>query len=1554
MATIENLDIQISASSISAEAAIDKLVASVTNLEKALSGISGSKFASQMKNIENSAKKAAESMSNMSKSAESAGKGTQAMTSSMRAAPSILNAFTSSTTKSVKSMRSLASVFGSLYANFFWLRRAFRAGLGAIEISSDLTEVQNVVDVTFGDMEYKLDDFAKTSRQAFGLSELSAKKYASQFQAMFTAMGMSNRNVETINERMRESGVAAYSASKGYTEYAENISDLSLNLTKLAADMGSFFNQQPEDVAKRLQAGVISGQSRALRQYGVDLTMATLQQWALDNGINATVQSMTQAEKTMLRYQYVMSQMQMSMGDFTRTANTWANQVKLLKQNFQALGAVIGTALIGWIKPVVQAINSAMNTIIELVQRAVNAIGKLMGWQVEIGKVSADSGFADDLGGIADSLDDASGGAGGTAKGLEDATDAAKKLKHQLMGYDELNLITTKQDEADGGSGGGSGGGGGGGGAGGGGGGGGGVSGGEALFRRYMSDIDNWWELGRRISETLTKAMERIDWEKIYRKAERFGTGLADFLNGLITPNLFSAIGRTVAGALNTALHFLDSFGERFDWKKFGFSLAAGLNRFFQEFDFELLARTINVFVHGILDTIIEFIDKTNWDKIGQRIGKFLVDIDFIGIGKKVGTAIWKAINAGFRVASNMFEIAPLETALLGLVGVANLIRFDGFKKFAKVFGTIGAAFNTFIRVAKSGEGVLGGLALGFPKLWNAIKPIAAGVVTFTSNMKNGVGVLMSLKTGFGAVAMNMSPFAKALGGVITGLLEFMKFKNVFQDIGKGTASFKEEILGLAGAFASAGIAFTAIFGFPTGLIAASIVALIGAFKGLRDGINEQVDTSAWNSVGTALAAPNGTPIEDISNHYTEMFNKIEDGFSQVSKAADGLDSVRTNVEDTSDKIDLIAFAMEHGALITESKCAEIKQLFNDLLGESQTIFDQEYDVIVAGIAGSLGDAAEAAGLSVDSILGSMNKLKSDHDKAVEEIKKSQADLDKSFEENAISQEEYYKKTVENARKLRDVNGDVDAYSSSVDGLNKVVKDVDFSGLVTSFDGVYSLDMSGLSAQLTQVGNAYEDASKSVSEASGEMQKSFADYASYAQSIGDTENASLFRKLADMETKSASDAQTELQKGLDEYSNTIMQGLQNKMPSVIDQALSDYENLSWMAKLTTKETDYVSTALGKYQSEVIDKAAGELEKMYNQLGLDSSEISKKAGEDIISKFFETTSESSYEGVTLTETKLKDDWRTILNNVGEDAASSAEEAASNVVAGWNNGIENNSSTSEAPVKSWSQSIADWFTGFFQERSPSKLSEEWGRNVVLGFNNGISKSSSVSASAITSWASNVGRNFLAQLSTIGNNMLATIQTNFGNAFNTVKSRVDAIRSAAHSGFEGVKSTVSSAFSSISSTISQKMNSARDVVKSGVGAIQSAFNNMKLKFPDIKMPHFSMGTQSASFLGQSITLPKIDVQWYAQGGFPEDGLFFANHHELVGTFSNGQTAVANNQQIVQGIQQGVYYAVRDAMNDSGGMKVEVEANANGMFKVMQKKSRQFKRSTNVSAFG
>lgn len=739
---------------------------------------------------------------------------------------------------------SLAAAFGKFYATYWLVLRGIGQFKKAIDISSDLTEVQNVVDVTFGDMKQKVEDLASTSIQDFGMSELTAKQIASRFQAMGVAMGFAQ----------------------------DEMSHMSIELTKLAADMASFYNVEQEAVAKSLQS-VFTGETEPLRKFGLDLTNATLQAWALAQGMDVNVQKMTQAEKAMLRYQYVMRNSAAAIGDFKRTADSWHNTLVQLTQSFQQLGGIVGGVLINAFKPFIASLNAVMQSVIKFARTVANALGAIFGWTFEINS----GGLATDFEAAGAGAEEMDKGTGGAAKNLKD-------INKYIAAWHEVNNMTTNDDT----------------GGGGGGGGGGGAAGDlgdaadaqfkrtESILDKFKSQIDNLYDLGAYIGKVLTDAMNGIDWEKVYQGARDFGTGLAQFLNGLISPQLFGAVGRTIAGALNTAIYAALSFGQTFDWKNFGLSIATGINEFFKTFDFASLAEAINVWAKGILTTMITALQKIEWRMIGEKIGQFLLNIDFMDIAKHLVKAIWEAINGAFTAYKGMLETAPLETAILSLVGAVKVLHSDAF---GKLLGSI-----------KSADTALSLLTKGFGKLKTNVsdKGIVSGIAETMRQLGDKLTTVQK-----GAVT------------AVAALGEFVVVKNTIHDLITGTGSIVANLAELAIGAGAAAAAMYAALG-PAGLAIAAITGLIAGLLAAGQAMDEE------------LAAR----FEEMQ----ETFGSNVDNLDKTAEALSKLDETRNeylnNTEVEVQKLDRLAeayFNLADQQSLTKDEQAKLKDYSEQL-----------------------------------------------------------------------------------------------------------------------------------------------------------------------------------------------------------------------------------------------------------------------------------------------------------------------------------------------------------------------------------------------------------------------------------------------------------------------------------------------------------------------------------------------------------------------------------------------------------------------------------------------
>lgn len=276
----------------------------------------------------------------------------------------------------------------------------------SVELSSDVQEVQNVVDVAFGDMRDQMEAFANTAIEKFGISRLTAKRTGSTYMAMAKGMGIAGQEA----------------------------ADMALNLTGLSADMSSFYNvsQKYTDIALK---SVFTGETETLKQYGIVMTQTNLQEFARQQGITKSIQAMTQQEQTMLRYQYVMKQTALAQGDFARTQDSWANQTRILSERWKEMQIVWG---------------DAFRTIGTLILPAVNSLIKGLAKVGEYAKVAAQA-IARVFGKEIDGTEQTSANISEAVSNQEDLTKATeqttKAAKGQLAAYDEVNQIS--KDTAD-------------------------------------------------------------------------------------------------------------------------------------------------------------------------------------------------------------------------------------------------------------------------------------------------------------------------------------------------------------------------------------------------------------------------------------------------------------------------------------------------------------------------------------------------------------------------------------------------------------------------------------------------------------------------------------------------------------------------------------------------------------------------------------------------------------------------------------------------------------------------------------------------------------------------------------------------------------------------------------------------------------------------------------------------------------------------------------------------------------------------------------------------
>lgn len=659
--------------------------------------------------------------------------------------------------KMVNAIRNIGSASGSISTVNFSLKNLIQTAIGfkavqafgqftkdAITLGSDITEAENVIDVSFGKLKYKAYDFASTASKQFGVSELAAKRYTGTIMAM-----------------LKSSGVAQNAAS-----------DMSVALAGLAGDIASFYNIDTDTAFYKIRAG-ISGEIEPLKQLGINMSVANMSAYALANGITKSWTSMTQAEQATLRYNYLMSVTKDAQGDFARTAGTWANQVRLLKLNIQSLSAVMGQGIIAAVLPAIKALNALMSRLMQAANMFRNFMYVLMGKKIK----GATKGVVNDLGGVGDSATDLSGlGSAGNdaSKGMNKASKAAKELKKTLsvLPFDELNQLNDNKQSGDTGSGGGAGGSGSGGGVGGGIGGLGDLSGLEdedyetpishwaSRIRKAFLD-NNWYGVGREIANMLNAglqlAYDALDWKNVGPKITSFTTKFTQAINGFLDNFDFKLLGKVVGAGITDVVRAFNQIA----------SPDGGIN-------FKTLGT-------GIAESLKGMIQEIPWTELGNALGNYfmiswrilngflnqLAATDNTGLTgfQQIGVALGKAVNGMFQ-SIDFATVA--DTFAVGINGVFSILgKINETVHWSDIAANISHGINTFITGVNWEEN--GQILSTFVKnLLGVFSQVAQN--TDWAGLGRGIGTFLSSIDWSGIFGEVFTTIKTILGGLISGL----------------------------------------------------------------------------------------------------------------------------------------------------------------------------------------------------------------------------------------------------------------------------------------------------------------------------------------------------------------------------------------------------------------------------------------------------------------------------------------------------------------------------------------------------------------------------------------------------------------------------------------------------------------------------------------------------------------------------------------------------------------------------------------------------------------
>lgn len=473
----------------------------------------------------------------------------------------------------------------------------------------------------------------------------------------------------------------------------------------------------------------------------------------------------------------------------------------------------------------------------------------------------------------------------------------------------------------------------------------------------------NWVNIGNKFSEGINGFVREVDWYALGDTIGNYFMISWDIFQGIVTGLEYEEIGHSIENGISAAINAINlndiaftlatgmngivttaiTIADDFDFSGFGERIGNSLNTFFNTFDFGSIGTAINKWVNGILDAIISFVDTTDWGKIGDQIGDFLAEIDFLEIGKKIGKAIWKAINAGFEIYEGMFETAPLETALLSLVGITKAVKSTNIKNFIKAIKNGLGTVKDFGKALGGSTDALESLQKTTPKVSKVVSTLRDTFSAFKTGVTKG-NWLTGISSAFDNIRQSMSKTQKGVVTAVSAFAEFSVLKDTFKDLITGSGDLGTNIAELAVTAGTTAASMYAALG-PAGLVVSAVTGLISLFKGIDDAMQANAESSAIGQFSDRISQLS----EEVSQTSEKIRESISGSISNIESAgyaeAEVARSLATEYENLSGKTTLTADEQSRLYQVSQS-LVELVPGLNEYLDEQTGILDVQNGIL--------------------------------------------------------------------------------------------------------------------------------------------------------------------------------------------------------------------------------------------------------------------------------------------------------------------------------------------------------------------------------------------------------------------------------------------------------------------------------------------------------------------------------------------------------------------------------------------------------------------------------
>lgn len=1452
-----------------------------------------------------------------------------------------INPFAKRVKTATLSISGLVNAFWRLYTRIFMARRIISLFTTAINKSTNYIESYHYFDVA----TKKIGEQAKDAFSEMGYD--SAEEYARSFRDRALEL-----NEKMSGYRFDDNGYASSTGNKSLgldsdqllqyqAQYAQMADSIGMSgeaalatskaLTMLAGDWSSLRNIDFSTAYEKMSSA-LAGQARAVRSLGIDITQASLAQTAANIGIETSVQKMNQSEKAMLRMITMIQQSKVAWGDLANTLNTPANQMRMLRQNLQALARTFGNLFL----PIVAKVIPYINGLVIALQRLFQWLARLLG--INPGKLVTSLGGVDDslgdLGDLAedDPIGDLADDADDAGDALDDANEAAKELRRTILSFDELNVLNSPDTSSSTGTGG---------------------DNGkdkdddvtglspeelglldqslldaldeyekawnkafenmqskalefakrlEGIGRaiKWFVEQGRWREMGQYLADLANKGLKKlfdaVNWEKIQSKIIPAIHGLAEAFNGFIGRLDWGAIGSWIAGAINTLFGSLYEWYKTFDWAQLGARLRDGFTSMIEGIDWS--------YIGGYLGA--KFMSA--WRLLGGFVSRFPA----VETGKALATLLNSAI-----AEINELEIT---NALVNVVNNAVtalgsfLEDFDPNNDLAKKLGN---GFNNFfanVDWKEAGKTLSGVINKAFDELNTFILEFDWGA--FTIALGEGINSFID--------GLDVENAAGTLNSFFTNVLNSIKESDVdWKELGRKVADFIGGINWLDHLLTVKDIIKEALGGFFSGLLSEALGDFGENFAdGFVEGVSSIIDLGAGAVEGIAnalqaladvLGALPPDVVRGLGKALAYFFAvKIADGFvTGLLRSVVGFNVFK----------DVLGGGVL--ATLVYGVAGSLRNLINvgipGLASSVGTLATKFSGLATSlGLVGTAWATFEATSVTIsENSMGNVDQFATSLNDALSLLESNlgltaeQMVVVREKMTNIASAENWYSAVEDAAIAFGDVGVSAEELSTIL-GDNV---DSDMQAVIRTMENLEAqagnaksaLSVSGLDSYTL----GYEDVKTAIKEVGDEFGtsqlKTEGAISSLKSQDGTITTASgWFEALAEKLGLTGEKAEA----AASMFNNSLVGSLQG-LATESENAKNKADPLNAILDGLTKETSWSDSvkmalivgALGTLAENGQD-ADGKLTDLSSKLDVLAGKTSFSEMVGGISAALQTAGTDStafYDALVLaiqnTEGAVPDsiaNIKTSLEGSGEELSSSAKTAFANVGTGAQAGIDESIPYIEESVGNMANDIPAVFEETLEMHSPSKVMERSALNVGEGTAGGIDKS----IPKVKEASKKMGNAIPTTIKEAFNAEKGSMLTSLGEMVNAIVEKFNTIKQDISMKFDGLGYSISSAIGDLSPVgrdasmavangigsalyeVQNRANEIPGIISSSLSGLYQMGESLGREFAiglnngiasqHISIPHIVYAGDSIhTYEGGTIAYPNFNVQWYAKGG-------------------------------------------------------------------------------------